>query len=128
MQRTSAIEIFAVLTINVRVSLNLFYFNNLFLGRMMANFDINEFTIAPEKSCKIGRCNHIRRRLAPVRYVTTQEKILKNSPVPGRLSNSSLMCKSVKSYDVSFICDHSISNIQGGYTNVIVTSPHVYMK
>jgi len=28
--------------------------------------------------------------------------------VPGRLSNSPVMCKSLKSYDVSFICDHSI--------------------
>jgi len=74
----------------------------------MANFDLNEFTIAPENSRKIGRCYHIRRRPAPVRYVTTQEKILKNRPVLGRLSNSPVMCKSVKSYDVSFICDHSI--------------------
>jgi len=57
----------------------------------------------------IGRCYHIRRRPAPVRFVTTQEKILKNRPVPGRLLNSPVMCKSVKSYDVSFICDHSIS-------------------
>jgi len=57
----------------------------------------------------IGRCYHIRRRPAPVRYVTTQEKILKNRPVPGRLSNSPVICKSVKSYDVSFICDHSIN-------------------
>jgi len=52
-----------------------------------------------------------RRRPAPVRYVTTQEKILKNRPVPGRLSNSPVMCKSLKSYDVSFICDHSITCI-----------------
>jgi len=63
----------------------------------MAHFDINEFTIAPENSRKIGRarygvrlipynavrCYHIRRRPAPVRYVSTQEKILKNRPVPG---------------------------------------------
>jgi len=56
----------------------------------------------------IGWCYHIRRRPAPVRYVTTQEKILKNRPVPGRLSNSPVMCKSVKSYNVSFICGHSI--------------------
>jgi len=56
----------------------------------------------------IGRCYNIRRRPAPVRYVTTQEKILKNRPVPGRLSNSPVECKSVKSYDVSLICDHSI--------------------
>jgi len=36
----------------------------------------------------IGRCYHIRRRPASVRYVTTQEKILKNRPVPRRLLNS----------------------------------------
>jgi len=59
----------------------------------------------------IGRCYHIRRRPTPVRYVTTQEKILKNRPVPGRLSNSPVMCKSMKSYDVSFICDHSIRHL-----------------
>ena len=40
--------------------------------------------------------------------MTTQEKILKNRPALGQLSNSPVMCKSVKSYDVSFICDHSI--------------------
>jgi len=88
----------------------------------MTNFDINEFTIAPANSRKIvrslttpygvrpgiGQCYHIRRRPALVRYVTTHEKILENRPVPGRLSNSPVMCKSVKSYDVSFICDHSI--------------------
>jgi len=49
-----------------------------------------------------------RRRTAPVRYVTTQEKILKNSPVPGRLSNWPVISTSLKSYDISFICDHSI--------------------
>ena len=49
-----------------------------------------------------------RRRTAPVRYVTMQEKILKTRPVPGRLSNSPVMCTPLKSYDVSFICDHSI--------------------
>jgi len=43
------------ITINVRVSLNLLYFNNMFLEGMMASFDINEFTIAPENSRKIGR-------------------------------------------------------------------------
>jgi len=49
-----------------------------------------------------------RRRPPPVRYVTTQEKFLKNRPMPGRLSNLPVMCKSLKSYVVSFICDHSI--------------------
>jgi len=53
-----------------------------------------------------------RRRPAPVRYVTTQKKILKNRPVPGRLSNLPVMCKSLKSYDVSFICDRSIKDIK----------------
>jgi len=48
------------------------------------------------------------RRPLPVRYMTTQEKFLKNRPVPGRLSNSPVMCKSLISYVVSFICDHSI--------------------
>jgi len=47
-------------------------------------------------------------RTAPVRYVTTQEKILKNRPVPERLSHSPVICKSLKSYGVSFMCDHSI--------------------
>ena len=104
----------------------------------MANFDINVFIIAREKfvlnrpgtvRCpadllqrRPGSVRHrtvpgrtsadvfiYRRRPAPVRYVTTQEKILKNRPAPGRLSNSPVMCKSLKSYDVSFICDHSIN-------------------
>ena len=48
-------------------------------------------------------------RPAPVRYVTTQEKSLKNRSVPGPLSNSPLMCNSLNSYDLSFICDHSIN-------------------
>ena len=42
--------------------------------------------------------------------MTTQYKFLKNRPVPGRLSKSPVMCKSLKSYDVSFICDHSITH------------------
>ena len=93
----------------------------------MANFDIHIFIIARENSCKIDRAPYgvrlifynagrapydvfiCRRRPAPVRYVTTQKKILKNRPVPGRLSNSPMMCKSLKSYDVSFICDRCIN-------------------
>jgi len=67
----------------------------------------------------IGRCYHIRRRSAPVRYVTTQEKNLKNRPVLGRLSNSPVMCKSLKSYDVSFICDHNINNDCSGEYKII---------
>ena len=92
----------------------------------MAEFDINVLINARENSCKIGRAPYgvrlifynagrapaddfmYRRRTAPVRYVTTPEKILKNRPVPGRLLNSPVMCTSLKSYDVSFICDRSI--------------------
>jgi len=48
----------------------------------------------------IGRCYHIRRRPAPVRYVTTQEKILI------KFAGDVQICEI---YDVSFICDHSIS-------------------
>ena len=40
--------------------------------------------------------------------VNTQEKILKKRPLPGRLTNSPVICKSLKLYPVSFICDHSI--------------------
>jgi len=66
----------------------------------MANFDIIVYIIARENvfhPCKIGvRLNSYnavrapaddiiyRRRPPPVRYVTTQEKFLKNRPVPGR--------------------------------------------
>jgi len=101
----------------------------------MANFDINIFITARENSCKIGRVQYgvrlisynagrapydiglasadviiYRRRPATVRYVITQKKTLKNRAVPRRLSNSPVMCKSLKSYDVSFICDNSIYN------------------
>ena len=94
----------------------------------MANFDINVLINARENSCKTGRAPYCvrlifynaggrapadvfiyRRRTSPVRYVTTPENILNNRPVPGRLSNSPVMCTSLKSYDVSFICDCSIS-------------------
>jgi len=50
-----------------------------------------------------------RSRSAPVGYVTTQKKILKNHLVLGLLSNLQVMCKSLKSYDVSFIGDHGIT-------------------
>jgi len=110
-----------------------------FFGGMMAFFYINVFLIARENRVKsavhltvsgwsltmlagrrttsygawsgIGRCPIYIRRPAPVRYVTRQEKILKNRPVPGRLSNSPVICKSLKSYYVSFICDHSITRL-----------------
>ena len=145
MQRTRANEFFlqswasVFFTITVRVSLNLSYFNKLFFGGMMANFDIHIFIIARENSCKIARAPYgvrlisyiagrapadvfiYRRRSAPVRYVTTQKKILKNRPVPGRLSNSPVMCKSLKSYDVSFICDRSIRNDKGALKSEQIT-------
>jgi len=43
------------------------------------------------------------------RHVATQENILKNRPVPGRLSNSRVICQSLKSYGVSLICDYRIT-------------------
>jgi len=134
MQRTRAIEIVAVLSkcgshhhyCQSQLQ-SIFIVKSCFFGEMTANFHINEFTIAPENSRKIGRApcgvrlisyNAVRcpawhrpmlfiyiRRPAPVRYVITQEKFLNNRPVPGQLSNSPVMCKSLKSYDVSFICD-----------------------
>jgi len=108
--------------ITVRVSRRLSYFNNLFFGGIMANFDIKVYIIARENlfhPCKIGLAPYgvrlisynagrssagviiYRWRPAPVRYVTTQGKLLKNCPVPGQLSKSPLMCKSLRSYDVS---------------------------
>ena len=59
----------------------------------------------------IGRCNHIQTPTGARTCVTTQEKNLKKRPVPRRLSNSLVMCKSLKLYDVSFICDHSITEV-----------------
>jgi len=128
--RSCASVVFTAIT--VRVSLNLSYFINLiittcFFGGMMANFDINVYIIASENLfhlCQIGpygvrlisynagRASGdviiYRRRPAPVWYVTTQDIILKNRPVPGRLSHSPVMWKSLNSYDVSLICDQSI--------------------
>ena len=57
MKRTSAIILLAVLSKcsfhhnHCQSQLNFSYFNNLFLGGMMANFDINEFIIARENLC-----------------------------------------------------------------------------
>jgi len=101
-----------------------------FFGGMTANFDINVFIIARKNSCKIGRTPYVSGPWAydivhcPAGHrpmfsytdagrrpydVTAQEKTLKNRSVPGRLSNSPVMGKSLKSYDVSFICDHIIT-------------------
>jgi len=61
MQRTNAIEFLqswtsvVFITINVRDSLNLSYFNNMFLCGIIANFDVNVYIFAHENSCKIGR-------------------------------------------------------------------------
>jgi len=79
----------------------------------MAKFDINVLINAREKSCKIGRD-----RTVDV-FIYTAEKILKNRPVPGRLSNSPVMCTSLKSYDVSFFGDRSIRTFTGfrAFTN-----------
>jgi len=110
----------------------------------MTNFDVNVFIITRENSCKIGRAPYgvrlifynagrapydivrcsvdvfiYRCRTALVRSVTTQEKILKNRPVPGRLLNSPVMCTPLKSYDVSFICDHSIRNVSGNLGYIV---------
>jgi len=46
-----------------------------------------------------------RRQPAPVRYVTTKEKIIKTRSVSGRLSFLPVICRSLKSSGVSFICD-----------------------
>jgi len=76
----------------------------------MANFDINEHIIAREKlfhPCKIGRAR-CPADLLQRRPGTTQKNNLTNRPVPGRFSNSPVMCKSLKSYDVSF-CNYSIT-------------------
>ena len=66
---------------------------------------VRHFTVPGRAAADVHIYRH---RPAPVRYVTTQEKNLKNRPLPGLLSNWPVMCKSLKSYDVNFISDHSI--------------------
>ena len=124
-------------SITVRVRRRLSYFNNLFFSKEWWRILILKYTSLHVKICLIrvksaghrtvsgwslttpagdrtvpGRSSTgviiNRRRPASVRNDTTQGKILKNRPVPGRLSYSPVMCKSLKSYDVSFICNHSI--------------------
>jgi len=120
MQRTSAIVFLNCLVQawfsppSLSGSASILFFSTCFFAWMMTIFDINVYIIARENlfhPCKIGRAPYGVRLISynAVRYVTTKEKILKNRPVPGRLSNSPVMCKSLKSYDVSFICDHSIT-------------------
>jgi len=104
-----------------RVSIIVSNFNNLFLWRNDGKFWYYCMHHCTWKCVSYGvrlifynivRCPAGHRPMIsytpPVQYVTTQEKFLKNRPVPGRLSNSPVMCKSLKSYVVSFICDHSI--------------------
>jgi len=94
----------------------------------MACFDINVFIMASENSCKIGRCQGdlLQRRPGTVQHRTVpgrasadvflyrragahpicdhaRENSYKNRPLPGRLSNLPVMCKSLKSYEVSFL-------------------------
>jgi len=111
------------------------YLTTCLFGRMMANFCINLSIVARENSRKIaghrtvsgwsltmpaghrstsygarpgiGRCYHIQ---ICMRYMWPRKrKILKNRPVPRRLSISPAMCKSLKSYDASFICDYRLT-------------------
>ena len=125
------------ITVTVRVSLNLSDFNNLFLEewwqilikiysslhlkirvKSAGHRTVSGWSLTtpaghrrPTSYASASADVFIyRRRPALVRYVTTQKKILNHRPVPGRLSNSPVMCKSLKSYDVSFICDRSINN------------------
>ena len=96
--------------ITAKVHLKLSSFNNLFFKGMVVNLDINVYIIARKINCfqsaglstGPGRspttpAGHrttladiiiYRRWPAPVRYVTTQLKILKYRPVPRRVSNS----------------------------------------
>jgi len=54
-----------------------------------------------------------RRRPAPVRYVTTQGKMLEIVRYPGVF----LICKFLKSYGGIFMCDHSNITKQFAYNN-----------
>jgi len=118
MQRKSAIEMLqswasvVFTSITFRVSISVSNINNRFLWRNDGEFWYIAYIIARGNvfyPCKIGRAsygvrlisyNAVRpmisytdagRRPPPVRYVTTQEKFLKNRPMPGRLSNSPVM-------------------------------------
>jgi len=97
-----------------------------FFGRMMANSDLNEYLHAYLfHPCKIGRslkhqpgssrCPPGHRPMlsytdagAPLQYVTTQGINVENRPAHGRFSISPVICKSLKSYVGTFVCDHSI--------------------
>ena len=99
----------------VIVSLSVSYFNNLFLWMMMENVVINIYIIAGktffyllQRRLGIVQCCSVpgwasadviiyRRRPVPIWCLTMQKKILKNCPVPRPLSNSPMICKSLKS-------------------------------
>jgi len=123
-QQDSAIEFFAVLSkcgfhhYHCQGQPQSFLFNNLFIWKNNGEFWYKcihhctwKFRVKLAGHPTVADVFIYRRRPAPERYVATQKKILKNRPVPGRLLNSPVMCKSLKSYDVSFICDHSISRL-----------------
>ena len=118
------------ITITVRVSLNLSYFNNLFLWRNDGEFwykCIHPCTWKfvynrPGTVRALADVCIYRRWPAPVRYMITQEKILQNRPVHKGLSNSPVMCNSLKSYDVSFMFDQSIT-----FMNFLFVSTIRYM-
>jgi len=48
----------AFITITVRVSLNLSYFNNMFLLRNNGDFYVNVYIISRENSCKFDRASY----------------------------------------------------------------------
>ena len=103
----------SVVFITITVRIRSLFLTTCFFGGMMVHSDITVFIIAHINLCKISRSSAnvfiYRCWPAPVPYVTTQENIIKNLPVPWWLSNSPVMtlCKSLKLYNVSFICDHS---------------------
>ena len=136
------------ITITIRVSHNLFYFNNLFLSMNESKFwykwihhctwkfalnrpdtvrcpaDLLQRRTVPGRS-SVDFFKY-RRRPAPVRYVTTQGKILKSSNARAIIKFAGDV-QSVKSYDVSFICDHSVRQaIQN--VGILFTLYHVLSK
>jgi len=80
---------------------------SLFLNLLLRGY-AREHLFNPYEIC---RCQSLRRRPATVWYVITQQNMLKHRPVSDRLLNSPVIYISLKSFDVSFICDYSISQI-----------------
>jgi len=116
--------------ITVGVSFIFSYLTVCFFGRMMAHFYINVFINARDKSCKVGWApygvhlisNNADRAPSghwPMLSYTDGDRwpndmnASENSYLSSgvrAIINSPVMCKSLKSYDVSFICDHSIKS------------------